>query len=112
MDRRAERRVAELMASGCRWKEEDAREVLSAWEASGESGPAFGARQGIVPQRLFWWRSRLSSISSFAPVEVSGSSAAVVVTTESGMRIEVTRTDEASAEWVGTMLATLGSGRR
>jgi hypothetical protein len=57
-----ERRIAELTAEGRKWTEREAREVLAAWEATGESGPAFGRRFGIVPQRLWWWRSRLSCI--------------------------------------------------
>jgi hypothetical protein len=103
-----ERRVSELMASGSKWTEGDARAVLGAWEASGESGPAFGRRFGIVPQRLWWWRSRLSGTASgFVPVEVRGTDAAVVVTTERGIRIEVAAADAASAEWVAMLVARL-----
>jgi hypothetical protein len=85
-----ERRIAELTAEGRKWTEREAREVLAAWEATGESGPAFGRRFGIVPQRLWWWRSRLSSTtSSFVPVEVRrAAEAAIVVTSERGLRIE------------------------
>jgi hypothetical protein len=103
----AERRIAELMAAGRKWRERAAREVLAAWEASGESGPDFGRRHGIVPQRLWWWRSRLSTTrSSFVPVEVRGAEAAVVVTTE-GIRIDVAVADGASAEWVATLIERL-----
>jgi hypothetical protein len=103
-----ERRVAELIADGRRWTERDGREVVAAWEASGESGPTFGRRLGIVPQRLWWWRSRLSlTTSSFVPVEVRGAEAAVVVTTEQGIRIEVAGADAASAEWVAMLIARL-----
>jgi hypothetical protein len=104
----AERRVVELMAGGTRWTEADAREVVSAWEASGESGPAFGRRFGIVPQRLWWWRSRLSTrASSFVPVEVTRTEAAVVVTTEEGVRVEVPAMDAASVEWVAMLVERL-----
>jgi transposase-like protein len=105
----AERRAAELGASR-KWTEEDAREALSALEASGESVNAFGRRLGIVPQRLLWWRSRLGrgrATPSFVPVEVTGTSPAVVVVAEDGTRVEVGTADAASAEWVATMLRSL-----
>jgi hypothetical protein len=104
----SERRVAELVEDGRKWTEEEAREVLAAWQASGESGPAFGRRFGIVPQRLWWWRSRLSSTTSrFVPVEVARTEAAIVVTSERGIRIEVAVTDAASAEWVAIVVGRL-----
>jgi hypothetical protein len=106
-----ERRVVELMADGRRWTEADARTVLSAWEASGESGCAFGRRFGIVPQRLCWWRSRLSTTtSSFVPVEVTRTEAAIVVTTEAGLRVEVSAADAASVEWVAMLIERLRVG--
>jgi hypothetical protein len=104
----SERRIAELIADGTKWTEREARAVLSAWEASGESGAAFGRRFGIVPQRLWWWRSRLSSTTSgFVPVEVTRTEAAIVVTSERGLRIEVAMADAASAEWVATLIERL-----
>jgi transposase-like protein len=107
----AERRAAGLGASR-KWTEEDAREVLAAQEASGESVNAFGRRLGIVPQRLLWWRSRLRRATpSFVPVEVTGTSPAVVVVAEDGTRVEVSTADAASAEWVATMLRSLRGGR-
>jgi transposase-like protein len=103
----AERRAAELGASR-KWTEDDARDALAALEASGESVSAFGRRLGIVPQRLLWWRSRLGRVSpSFVPVEVRGTSPAVVVVAGDGTRVEVSTADAASAEWVATMLRSL-----
>jgi hypothetical protein len=109
MDRRTERRVEALLSSGRRWGEREAREVVSAWEASGESGPVFGARFGIVPQRLWWWRSRLTSSPSFVPVEISegSSSAPVIVTTGEGVRIEVSATSAETAAWVSAVVRGL-----
>ena len=111
-----ERRIAELTVEGRKWDEGDAREVLSAWEASGESGAAFARHLGIDPPRLYWWRSRVGSrpeaASSFVPVDVKGSWAAIVVTTEKGVRIEVASADAASAEWVVTVVGTLGGSGR
>jgi hypothetical protein len=104
----SERRIAELIGDGRKWTEAEARYVLAAWEASGESGPAFGRRFGIVPQRLWWWRSRLSSTtSSFVPVEVTKAEAAIVVTIERGLRIEVAVADAGSAEWVAMLVERL-----
>jgi hypothetical protein len=107
----AEQRVVELISDGRRWTEGDAREVLSVWTSSGESGPAFGRRFGIVPQRLWWWRSRLSTrASSFVPVEVTRTEAVVVVTTEEGVRVEVPAMDAASVEWVAMLIERLRKG--
>jgi transposase-like protein len=41
-----------------RWTEDDARIVLAAQDASGLSVAAFAAREGIDPQRLYFWRRR------------------------------------------------------
>ena len=103
----AERRAADLGTSR-RWTEDEAREALATLEASGESVNAFGRRLGIVPQRLLWWRSRLGRVTpSFVPVEVSGTSPAVVVVAEDGTRVEVSTADAVPAEWVATMLRSL-----
>jgi hypothetical protein len=51
--------IASVRGPG-RWSEEEARRVLSAWEASGESLRSFGRRHGIMEQRLWWWKKRLS----------------------------------------------------
>ena len=108
----AERRAAKLGASR-KWTEEDAREALAAQEASGESVNAFGRRLGIVPQRLLWWRSRLGrSSGSFVPVEVTSSGPAVVLTMDSGTRIEVSAADAASAQWVATVMRALRTRAR
>jgi transposase-like protein len=109
----SERRASELGSTRGRWTEEEAHEVLAAWEASGESLTAFGRRVGIVPQRLFWWRKRLAGAAqSFVPVDVTGSGRAAVVVTERGARIEVSAVDSASAEWVTTVVNALGGRRR
>lgn len=46
------------MAHG-KWTEVEARAALRAWRKSGLSLTAFAKRQGIVPQRLYWWRNKL-----------------------------------------------------
>lgn len=110
----AERRVGELIASGCNWTESEAREVLDACDTSGESAAAFARRLGIDVHRLWRWRRRLSETTSFVPVDVvglRGTAPAVVVTTEGGVRVEVSGLDATSAEWVATMLGKLGARR-
>ena len=98
-------------ATDGRWTAEQAREVLDAWEASGQSGAAYGRSIGVVAQRLFWWRRRLGrhgerggGETTLVPVTVRGSlavagSAAVVVTTAGGSRIEVHEVDATTASW-------------
>ncbi|MCB9583741.1 MAG: transposase [Polyangiaceae bacterium] len=49
-----------------RWSDADARVVLAALEASGLSVNAFAAREGLDPQRLYYWRKRLDGDSALA----------------------------------------------
>ena len=42
-----------------RWTRDDARTVVTAQAASGLSVAAFAAREGIDPQRLYFWRQRV-----------------------------------------------------
>lgn len=46
-------------ASEQRWTIEEAREALSAQQSSGLSAYAFARREGLDPQRLYFWRRRL-----------------------------------------------------
>lgn len=101
------------------WTAEHARSVLEAWGESGRSGSAYARSIGVVPQRLFWWRRRLAKSgtpiparSTLVPMTVraaaaSAISAPVVVTTTTGLRIEVNDIDAATAAWVR---AVLGAG--
>ena len=43
------------------WTESEARRVLAEAGRSGLSLNAFGREHGIQPQRLYWWRDRLSA---------------------------------------------------
>jgi len=110
-----ERRVTELGSTRQKWTEEEAREVLGAWEASGEGLTAFGRRLGVVPQRLAWWRDRIGRPKapprgSWVPVDVRGLSAAIVVS-EGSTRIEVGVADAGSAEWVALLVRALRGSR-
>src|SRR5277367_6499633 len=109
--------LAELRSSRS-WTEAEGRQVIEAWEASGESVAAFARSAGLVPQRVYWWRGRLGaggakagapasrevSLSAFVPVTVratpaSTPGAAVTVCTREGLRIEVAEIDATSAAW-------------
>ena len=118
-----------------RWTEKRARAALDAWRRSGQSGAAFARAIGVVPQRLYWWKRRLSrdaAVPAFVPVVavaprstsstrvVAGpplasaisatASAALVVSSTGGVRIEVYEVDASTAAWVTSVLDG-GTGR-
>jgi len=45
-----------------RWRETDAKAVLAALDASGESTAEFAERHGLDVQRLHFWRRRLGTV--------------------------------------------------
>jgi hypothetical protein len=101
-------------AGQTRWSESEARAVMAAWEESGLSGAAYARMKGIGSERLFWWRSRFAREASltkpvFVPVIAKASperaSAALIVTTSRGSRIEVCEVDAETAAWVVAVLA-------
>ena len=48
------------------WREEDAREVVSAWRRSGPTAPAFCRIHGLLLTRLYRWNDRLERDRSVA----------------------------------------------
>jgi hypothetical protein len=48
--------------------EEDARELLRRWEASGESMGAWCRKNGVARQSLQWWRGRLPAAGAVVRV--------------------------------------------
>jgi transposase-like protein len=52
-------RLPASFSTACRWTEADAKIVIAALDASGQSVAAFAAREGLDPQRLYFWRRRL-----------------------------------------------------
>jgi CDGSH-type Zn-finger protein len=54
-------RLPASFSTRLRWTEADAKIVISALDASGRSVAAFAAREGLDPQRLYFWRRRLES---------------------------------------------------
>ena len=62
------------VASRLYWQEEDARAVVAAWRASGESLSAFARHHGVQRRRIARWIRRLEAATSlhFHPVRVTG----------------------------------------
>ena len=109
---------------GRRWSEDEARRVIAAYAASGESVSGFATRHGIDSQRLYWWRRRLGdgvceprgkATVSLVPVTVREQPAAcdgvAMVVSAEGVRIEVREVDATTASWVSMVVASLGPGR-
>src|SRR3989442_86405 len=63
--------VAGQRASGKRWTETDAREVLEAFARSGMTAEAFAKSRRISSQRIWFWRKRLASAPSASFVAVA-----------------------------------------
>lgn len=103
------------------WTEEQARRVLEAWSASGESVPFFAARMGFSPQRIYWWRERLGGAqrtiaiappTQLVPVAVrlpagDPAPAAAIEVLDQHVRIEVRGLDAESARWVVEVVRSL-----
>ena len=49
------------------WKDADARRVLAAWQASGESIREFARQRGLIPKRLSRWKRRFRDVDDTAP---------------------------------------------
>ena len=112
------------------WSEKQGRQVLDAWEASGESVPTFARGAGLVPQRVYWWIERLGrrdargsartpTPTAFVPVTVRPAvqaatalrGPAITVMASDGLRIEVAEMDATSAAWVAALVKTLREAR-
>ena len=86
--------------AACRyWREDDARVVVAAWRASGESLSAFARHHGVQRRRIAWWIRQLETAAPlhFHPVRVTGavdpapSPAAIEIELPSGERIRLPR---------------------
>ena len=127
----AKRAATAISTSGnrARWTAEEAASVLDAWRASGEPVRAYARRVGVDPQRLFYWRRRLCSVTSARPASSAGSlvpvvvraaepitietrgEAALIVSTRGELRIEVRDVDTATAAWVASLVGALDAVR-
>jgi hypothetical protein len=112
------------------WTAREARQVLSAWRASGLSIAGFARRHGLTPRRVSWWRKRLgewaepvserrpSDHRAIAPaivpavvagtVEASGS--AVIVRVGGAVVLEVVEPALVAPAWLSAVIVEL-SGR-
>lgn len=87
------------VASRTYWREDEARAVVAAWRASGESLSAFARRRGVERRRIARWLGRLETAPAmqFHPVRVAGivdataSPAAIEIELPSGERIRLRR---------------------
>jgi len=105
------------------WSPEDARRLLDAWAASGESLAAFARARGFQPQRLSWWKKRVSDVEgahreqapAFIPiairsVEPVAAQAEVVVLRDGSIRVELRALHSAAAEWVAALARAVAMG--
>lgn len=119
-------------ARGKHWTEEEARRVLGARARSGLSVRTFAKREGLRPQRLHWWSSRLGMKGGadapqteprrrrraqepaprFVPVVVRGRSTialakAPIVIRHGATTLEVEGCTEVSPAWVAAVMIEL-----
>lgn len=105
---------------GRRWTASDARQMLDAWQSSGQSLNAFSAEHGVKPERLSWWKARLHDWSANATAKVErparlvpavvrpgGTEAEAVVRFPSGVAVEVMDTASVSPQWLAVVAAEL-----
>ncbi len=93
------------------WTDDDARTVLAAWRRTKQPLGTFARANGLVANRLYWWRKRLkepATAITFAPAEVvSEVEVAIVVRVASNVTIEIARASPRTiAEIVGELTRT------
>lgn len=84
---------------GRRWTKRDGEQMLEALGASGLSAGRFARIHGLTAQRVYWWRSQLSSgarsavrreAPEFVPVRVTNSTGAVASMASDEGTLEIT----------------------
>jgi transposase-like protein len=85
-----------------RWTSDEARTVLAAQASSGLSIVAFAAREGIVPQRLYFWRRRaeagaVEAAPAFIEVRRAAERERVEIVLRSGHIVRVAESIEVGA---------------
>ena len=111
-----------------RWTETTAREVLAVYAASGQSMRSFASSTRLSLQRLLRWQRRCEQETRsgafsatdqgvFLPMTLatsaqfdSGPAALVVEMSHEGLRVEISRTDHASSQWVSDLVRSLRAG--
>jgi hypothetical protein len=95
------------------WTDDDARTVLAAWRRAKKPLGTFARENGMVANRLYWWRKRLSEPTralEFVPAVIASEVAAeiaIVVRIASHVTIEIARASPRMiAEIVGELART------
>lgn len=118
---------ARAVKDGTAWSESDAREALAAWSRSGETVVDFARHEGIAPTRLYRWRHLLKRRGapakgpSLIPVSVREALVApgreprwtersALVVDAGELRVAISETSAATAEWVATLLKLVKEG--
>jgi transposase-like protein len=97
-----------------RWTDEDARAVLEGWRRSDETIAAFSRKDGLVAERLYWWRKRLTTrqaeptralVPSLVAATIVPSTATVTIRVAGEVAIEVGA--NASPSWIAAIVVEL-----
>ena len=93
------------------WTDDDARAVLAAWRRTAQPLGTFARKNGMVANRLYWWRKRLSEPAravEFVPAVVTGDAEVAVVVRIASITIEIAKASpRAVAEIVGELARSL-----
>lgn len=98
-----------------RWREADARRVLARWCESGLSATAFARVNGLAnPNRLCWWRKRLTKSDvprlaplTFIPAAVTGAVGTTVVRLPGEVVLELADVTTVPTTWLAALTAEL-----
>ncbi|MEP6652841.1 MAG: hypothetical protein ABJA82_05755 [Myxococcales bacterium] len=96
-------------------REAEARRVLARWGESGLSASAFARVNGVAnPQRLCWWRKRLTKSDAatlaplaFIPAAVTGAAVTTVVRLPGDVVLELADVTAVPTTWVAAVAAEL-----
>ena len=92
------------------WTDDDARTALAAWRRTKQPLGTFARENGMVANRLYWWRKRLSEPTrmEFVPAVIaSDAEVAIVVRIASHVTIEIAKASPRMiAEIVGELART------
>ena len=92
------------------WTDDDARTVLAAWRRTEQPLGTFARENGMVANRLYWWRKRLSEPATveFVPAVITGDVEVAVVVRIASMTIEIAKASpRAVAEFVVELVRSL-----
>jgi hypothetical protein len=95
------------------WTDDDARAVLAAWRRTKQPLGTFARENGMVANRLYWWRKRLNEPTravEFVPAVIASDADAevtIVVRVASNVTIEIAKASPRMiAEIVGELSRT------